>query len=537
MAHVWHRCLKLLAVLCFLGYFLVSSARLMRLPALHHDEILFTDVARGITSGRLTEKVLGVPVMVFPYIGCLKSLIYAPIFALRHVSIATVRVPAILLSGLALLVGFATLRRFLRASTAILAFGLMATDPVFIFAATLDFGPIVLMVLFKLVMIAAIARFLARPSTGRLALVATAMLLGVYDKLNFLWFVLAAAAAMLLVYHRRWWRWFVAHRSAWVIVAAFGAALAGFSWYAISCSMSVPGPATPATLFGKLVVVWKMWLSTFRANSTYLFVVGQFPPMDFPSACWLVLGSVAVLLAARIVLTSRAQPRRSRLLAGVTLALGTALAVCFLEMVITPRAIGPHHIMILWPLHQWLAVLGLVLLTRRPDTPFMRGVLATGLLAIVVLQVAVLESQLGEIERSRTFSSAWDHKSEELARFIRSRFQGADAVVFAEWGALNQVRAACPRELYNRLRDEDWEFESLDRKTPGQRAQFYQRVMAGKSLLVVLNETGHRAHPQCRKNLFALLDERECERRWIKTWCDSSGTAIYAILYVRCPAG
>jgi uncharacterized membrane protein len=150
--------------------------------------------------------------MSFHYIGSLKSYLYIPILALLDVSVATIRLPVVLISAVTLVVGFAVLRRFLPRWTAVLALGLMATDPAFLFTTTLDFGPVVLMLLIKLASLLLLARFLRAPSTGRLLAVGAMLLIGVWDKLNFLWFAAALIAAVGVVYRRRWWPWLRAHR-------------------------------------------------------------------------------------------------------------------------------------------------------------------------------------------------------------------------------------------------------------------------------------------------------------------------------------
>src|SRR5215471_4382940 len=86
MTHSRQARLTLLAVVAFLAYFIFSGVRLARLPGLQSDELLFVDVARGIV---LTPSwsVLGIPVLCFHYIGCLKSYLYMPVFALLGVSV------------------------------------------------------------------------------------------------------------------------------------------------------------------------------------------------------------------------------------------------------------------------------------------------------------------------------------------------------------------------------------------------------------------------------------------------------------------
>ena len=62
---------------------------------LYMDEMDFV----GAATGKLPYRSwLGIPLMVFPYIGALKAWIYTPIFALFGVSAVSIRLPVVLIS-------------------------------------------------------------------------------------------------------------------------------------------------------------------------------------------------------------------------------------------------------------------------------------------------------------------------------------------------------------------------------------------------------------------------------------------------------
>jgi hypothetical protein len=76
-------------MLAFVGF---ASYRIHS-PGLYYDELLFVPAAMGRHEAFQTPygSWLGLPIMIFPYIGALKAWIYAPIFRLFGVSALTIR--------------------------------------------------------------------------------------------------------------------------------------------------------------------------------------------------------------------------------------------------------------------------------------------------------------------------------------------------------------------------------------------------------------------------------------------------------------
>src|SRR5262245_7563374 len=78
MTHRRRALVTLCVVAAALAYYVVSGVRLMRLPGLQSDELLFVNIARGIYTSPETRLLRGIPVMSFHYIGSLKSYLYVP---------------------------------------------------------------------------------------------------------------------------------------------------------------------------------------------------------------------------------------------------------------------------------------------------------------------------------------------------------------------------------------------------------------------------------------------------------------------------
>ena len=181
--------------------FAAAAGHAIALPGLDYDELLFVNAATGGESPSfIYRRLFGVPVLLMNYIGALKAYLFAPIFALLGVSAATIRWPAIVISLGSIALTYALARLTLRPAAAATAAGLLALDPVFVLLTKVDYGPIVLMMLLKLIAVYCLYRSLATGSPSLLWGTAAACMLGLFDKLNFIWFVLALVLTTLLLF-------------------------------------------------------------------------------------------------------------------------------------------------------------------------------------------------------------------------------------------------------------------------------------------------------------------------------------------------
>src|SRR5262249_30799737 len=132
------RWLVSLAVVVLVGYYAASSLRLMNGPGFSPDEMLFVNAARTGKDYAYCERWHGIPILVMPYIGALKSYLYYPIFIPFRVSIASVRVPVIAITCVSLVLAYVLTRRFFDVGRSLLVLGLLCTDPNLILMTTFD---------------------------------------------------------------------------------------------------------------------------------------------------------------------------------------------------------------------------------------------------------------------------------------------------------------------------------------------------------------------------------------------------------------
>lgn len=235
---------RVIVAVC-LGWYVGCSLYQLALPGLEYDEAIFGPPALGYTQDFLTGPAgvavdsparfspiaftpfaprfgsCEVPLMVTPYQGALKVHLLAAVFSLWGVSPWTLRVPNVLLGGVTLVLFFALLARVWEPGVAVLAVVLLATDPSYLFYTRHDFNPSAWLLLLVIAPLWCLVR--GETAGGRRGWWAAAGVLfglGVYNRLDYLWFLVALAGTGLLWQWRQRWVWLVRRRKeiAWMAV-------------------------------------------------------------------------------------------------------------------------------------------------------------------------------------------------------------------------------------------------------------------------------------------------------------------------------
>ncbi len=204
-----------LAILGAVAVFVLLAASNIDLPGIYYDELIQVTPALHFVKGdAMNSQVPGLdntaihfhghrlPLMTMGYIGAVKTIAFVPIAATLTLGPRSIRYFTIMIGAISLLAiaGFA--RRFIGPAAAALAIIFLATDPSFLIYCRTDYGPTVFMMALKGV---ALWQLIMWWQTGRswpLYRAAFATGLGVYDKTNFLWIVMAVAGATILLEHR-----------------------------------------------------------------------------------------------------------------------------------------------------------------------------------------------------------------------------------------------------------------------------------------------------------------------------------------------
>jgi 4-amino-4-deoxy-L-arabinose transferase-like glycosyltransferase len=195
----------ILAVCIASAVYLFFSLYMLDLPGIQYDEALFTNAALGNVDNSYIAwdvPIFGIkyPMMLMGYIGALKSYLYAPVFALFGMNPFTFRLPVVLFGLMTLLLTFLVVRRMFGPATAVISALLLAADPNFIYANKLDWGPVSLMLLLQMASLYCIVRWLAEGRLRFLILGGLFLGLGLFNKVIFVWFLLALFVSLLIFY-------------------------------------------------------------------------------------------------------------------------------------------------------------------------------------------------------------------------------------------------------------------------------------------------------------------------------------------------
>ena len=452
----------LVAVLV-MALYTVASLSLIRKTGLQYDEALFINAATGggygsSSSQFVSLRIHGVPVALMPYIGALKAWVWTPIFALFGVSLESIRVPAVLLSTVALaLVAAAIWRCTGRVYGFALAL-LLCTEPVFSLMTRLDWGPVAIAGFLRAVALYAVIRLATGGGRRWVAILTGALVLGLFNKLDFGIF----AGSFLLAFGGIFWpvwrsRWRSLRVSFMVcgalLIAAYGVGVNA----AMRASSVADGGMQPLTqriprIFGLISETFSgAWVAPYIAAGTITT-----PSYAIYGACLLGTLGIVCIVVTRVGLASR--PHYYRLGATFTNRLTLALiatAMCMvIGMVATPQVNGPHHAISLWPLPQIITVMGIAVVRGSVVTTWVRRILVA--FAVLILACSITNQMITSLEirqalgRPHSSSLIWTTEIQGLANSIDRAVRENDvhAVIVADWGIGNQVAAlATPKTI------------------------------------------------------------------------------------------
>lgn len=342
-------------------YLVFACYRLTGIP-LGYDELLFCNAALGGVDPDLFNFVKwgDVPILLMDYIGALKAWLYYPIFKLFGVSIWSIRLPMALLTigGLFWLADLVRREWGWRMALVITFF--LAFDASFIHYTRFDTGPNAIELFLKIASIALWLRFVQTSRVRYVVWIGVVLLLGQFNKLNFIWYINAFYAGLVVAYGRwafDWWQQARPAKRTQALLAIGGTYLLAVAYLLVANRLfdvfgqkigNEKGLAEPFfrvfNLFGD--VMGGSGLMVY----TYWFGFGGWPQWLFsvqPIVATLLLGT-SVIVAATLLLRARligplAAPDRLFLFSTVI------LFALLAQMFVTERARYGWHIFAVYP--------------------------------------------------------------------------------------------------------------------------------------------------------------------------------------------
>ena len=440
-----------LTLLGLLSVYVALAAYKIHFPGIYYDEILSLAPA---AAEKPYLKCFGLPLLVFPYIGALKSWIYTPIFALFGVSPVTVRLPGILISCGTLALGYSLVRRILSPRWAVAFIGACAVHPGFVFLTKVDWGPIALMLFLKALCLVLLFKWLEGPQRICWSVFGVCIL-GFFDKFNFIWFVVALAFSTSAIYGPEIFRKLrsVPLRA----LVAIAIALVAMGLLVLWIVHPILQKPHTQGFSGRFSHMWSLYESMSTGAATAHMWFKSVPTVPSWTG-WAVLIVTAIFLLLTLV-TYCLRPITNKNIDTQTLkfCLWSLLmfGIIFVEIVVTPQAGGPHHMIMLFPF-DLLAGFSAAFLFANTFPGMRRQIISLEgcvLIIWVASNLRSFEMHFSKFRDMSSFRGRWSPHVELLAAYLNEKAKNADSIYTIDWGIGFQLRALCRPKVGRKVKN------------------------------------------------------------------------------------
>ena len=474
------------AVVGTVAFFVTMASLWLNRPGLYMDETIYVHAAlRGHFPHQLYvyKRLGGVPILLLSYLGTVKALLFAPVFAVWGVSVETIRIPAIVISASTLVVAYFLGREVIGRWGAVFVV-LLGTCPTFIVMSKVDWGPTVVAMALTIWLLLAFYRYLHTARIGWLWALFAIALLGLWDKQNFVWLIVGVGIGGIAVYHRRLWE-LVRGRPTGTLVAA-GSFLVGILLGLPLVLPNVTGHGTSSLQdpLPHLAFAWAL----YQRTAGYSEVISFFTGHTVVQPVWMDLQWLFAL-AALVVLALRRRrgplPPRALVPARAALFVLLVFVVLLIEIAGTTQATGPQHVIELVPYAPLVLLCSVVAVSNSGATFQMSStvIAALGVGVIMATQVVATTQYMALLGDPGRFRPVVSTAVYQDATYLNANAGGADEVVSAGWGpGLPLFSLACPNDRH-KYRDDLWAgFVGL---TPATAPTAVRELFGGRRVLLV----------------------------------------------------
>ena len=514
------------------AYFAVMAGRWIASPGLEYDELLFVNAATGEpTNGMfVVRRVLGVPVLLMGYIGALKAYLYYPVFQIFGVSPQTVRWPVIVVGLVTLALTYRVARFTFGRLVSAMVVLVMSVDPTFMYLTKFDYGPVALMMVLKLTALLLALRAVSTGSSQYLWGMAAACALGVFDKLNFIWFLVALVSAGAMLFRtelREMWQ----RDRAGLVLPLTMLALIGLATVIRSIHLALAwDKAASVAPLDRLRDVTNLYASTMNGQLLYMMVTQRTLATESlmnPIVALGLAGMVgASLQAARRAGAVGRMPFRERVLLCHLL----IFALIAVQILFTKMAYAPHHIMMLYPFQLFVTFGGAVAVAGRWGTAVTAAVLvASG------LNVGAAYER--NFRPTAEFAPHWSPVIYQLVDFLDHH--PAERIMSVDWGIHNQIWALGTSRTRAIARERWFEFRWLG--DPSDQERMYRRDFEGvRGLAILYGPGGDINNFNVRPNFLKWCAALGIVPRLERVFTSPAGAVIFEVYAVdgsRTPTG
>lgn len=401
--------LALVSIVVFaIGAFWLAGRHLEH-PGLYYDELLFVNGAlnRGVSDLFIVSRWHGVPILLMDYIGALKAWIYHPIFSVWDVNPWTVRIPSLLIGITGEIFLIYALRHLFDWKTALLGAPLLLLDPDVLMHSRLDWGPNALAYFFRGAVILCMSLWIRKQGIRFLWIALVSILLGCFDKLNFIWIGAAAVGALAVTYRSE-------------IYAAWSARTLQYTTLFICVALGLGASVIRSILISGRVPhpVSIPWIDRlYQAGHLLILAIGGGGPLEFIMGdgmrlwIYLIPGYVACIIVGGAIYLIKKTDKQHKEINFLMIFILFFIAA----FVATKMATGPHHAALIAGLPVMLLA---ALLSRELTVLGYWSIAVIGSVILLSLGMILANQRcLSEFQKPpENFN--WDPSQHEVAEFV-----------------------------------------------------------------------------------------------------------------------
>jgi hypothetical protein len=355
--------------------------------------------------------------------------------------------------------------------------------------------------------------------------------LGLYEKLNFIWFIIAFGIAVIVIYYKEFLQSFKDYSK------KFYLPLLGFIFINIFVGLKMILPLFTSgissknwELVEKIKHTINIYFGTMNGKLFYEFITGT--QMHEPSkvnyySIFIALGLVIILL---YWLLKKTKKQDLTIITKQILFYLIIFAVVFCEIVLTKDATGGHHIMMLYPFHHIILVLVIYFLYLIIPISIKQiyKVFASILFFSILIfsQINATNLYLYKFESNKEYNPRWDTKIYQLSDYIESIEK--DKVISIDWGTNNQLFTLANRDEKGKYVDLWPIFSSINEYSSEQKKWVYDELFSDKSIIVLHSEETEQMVNN-RENFFSFISDFDCKLELIKKFENTAGTILYEV--------
>jgi hypothetical protein len=512
-------------ILLYLFFALIK----IKYPGVQYDELQFGNIARGEVDSTFVRYSFGhFPVLMMSYVGALKAYLYFPIFKIFGVSAYSIRIPMIAISAVGFCFLYSAVKKYFNKSLALLSLFIIVLDPSFIAFSRYDVGPTTLEFLCKVVVYYFLVLYLERRTMKHAIYVYAFLVLGLFNKLNFIWFVNGLFISLIIVNREYWFR--ILRRKPnkkelihFIYLCAGYFILVGYFFF-ISKAYLLLDPASLVEIAARWKIVLPNIYDLITGVGYYKYVFGN---LDLSLTKYIFFFYIFFLFVGfvQVVYSDKIDSKYKKGYFFLLLIIIFTIAQIF----VTKEADNPWHFFSIYPTYSILFSYS-VYLTIQALYPIgkKRKVIAFGVISIIAFYQIFIDVRYIDAYGKPAKNIFWSNSIYNLIDYTQSNPHKFASV---DWGMHTQlITFSGQRDKYVEI-----SFVLNDDKTFKEDKQWLFDAFLNpiQNYCFIVHPDDEGLFPNAKRNLFNLAEEYDISLGMTKIFSDENGKVIYEIYTPR----